>query len=568
MVMDYLTRLFSAGSPIARENMVSYFPVPPGATYTPQYLYDLLEAYYFNNGLYEDLQRGLDPAQVAHEAVYALRNPAFRATEFYASKLWPGKLPEALPIQTKNDRIVDPIQQVWRWSNWTNKKQLAARWIALYGDLFIKVAQRPTNEATGQSGRVYFEMIKPRTVTDLDLDERGYVVYLRIDVDKHRRVGDEVEKYTHTEIWSKDLGTYRRWEHDRGTNFNIEELKAPDETVELRAMGIDFIPFVYAPFRDVGEERGCGCFALQLDKIDEVNRQATRLHQNLFRYGKPIWAVFANMVDATRRPLPAPRIEGDDLTAVVPGGTSDTTAYLDGEPVLYMPGLAKLEGLIPNINWQAHLDAVDKQIRELEDDLPELIYYRVIRDFREPSGRALSYMLSPAIDRVLEVRGNAEAALIRAHQMALTIGMAAGLFPEDTGDYWSINPEDNFEHTFTPREVIPLTDLDKAEAERAEAEAKERKHNLRIPYRRLWLELGYTEEEIADNEAWMEEEEKAAQERLLEQQEEQAKLAQEFAPKPAPAQNGAARPAITTRSGQPANRPSGTQSRNDPRVSR
>ena len=71
--------------------------------------------------------------------------------------------------------------------------------------------------------------------------------------------------------------------------------------------------------------------------------------------------------------------------------------------------------------------------------------------------------------------------------------------------------------------------------------------------------LGYTEEEIADNEQWMEEEEQEAQARLLEQQEAQAKLAQEFAPKPAPGQNGAngaARPAITTRSGNPANRPS------------
>src|SRR5262245_44056406 len=232
MVMDYLSRLFSPGSPISRENLLSPVPMPPGGAYPATYLYDLLETYYFNNGLYDDLQRGLDAAQVAHEAIYGLRNPAFRAVEFYASKLWPGKLPEALPIQTKNTRIVDPIEPVWRWSNWTNKKQLAARWIALYGDLFIKVAQRPPNEATGSTGRVYFEMIKPRTVTDLDLDERGYVTCLRIDVDRERRVGDEVKKYTHVEIWSKDLGTYRRWEHDRGVNFDIERLKPPDEVVE------------------------------------------------------------------------------------------------------------------------------------------------------------------------------------------------------------------------------------------------------------------------------------------------------------------------------------------------
>jgi hypothetical protein len=177
-----------------------------------------------------------------------------------------------------------------------------------------------------------------------------------------------------------------------------------------------------------------------------------------------------------------------------------TTAQseIEGETIMYVPGLSKLELLIPNLAYDAYLKAIDGSMRELEDDLPELIYYRVIREFKEPSGRALSYMLSPATDRVIEVRGNAETALVRANQMALTIGKSAGIWGNEVGDYAATSPDGNFEHSFAPRDVIPLGDMDKAEEERAETEAKQRKSELGVPLEMLWREMGYTDEEIAE----------------------------------------------------------------------
>jgi hypothetical protein len=309
-------------------------------------------------------------------------------------------------------------------------------------------------------------------------------------VPRTRRTSNDIEEpYTHTEVWSKERGDYRVWEHQYGLEYPLNRLGPPREQQELAEFGIDFVPFVHAPFRNIDETRGAGAFVMQLDKIDEVNTMATRLHENMFRYGKPIWAVLSNMMDPSGEPLPAPRLEDADedyLRDPDSGGT-----YIGDEPVLYFPGESKPQLLIPNINWDAQRNAVSDQMNELEHDLPELTYYRIISDLKEPSGRALTYMLSPAVDRVIEVRGNLYSALMRANQMALTLGDAAGIW-SGLGTY----ENGDFEHEFVGQDVIPLGRLDIAEAQRAEAEAAERRANLGVPQKQLWRELRYTDEEM------------------------------------------------------------------------
>jgi hypothetical protein len=102
-------------------------------------------------------------------------------------------------------------------------------------------------------------------------------------------------------------------------------------------------------------------------------------------------------------------------------------------------------------------------LRELEEDLPELSYYRM-RDFgANISGRAARTLLSHAIDRVIEARGNMEDALARADMMALTIGANAGLF-KNIGTY----ENGDFEHAFAERDVIEPSALEDAETIKAE----------------------------------------------------------------------------------------------------
>lgn len=448
----------------------------------PREMYKLLRMYYLNNGLYDELWDALYAVSAHEQGLRSLRNPAYRAVEFYPAKLWPGALPDALKIQAKNKAIVEPIQNVWQWSNWNAAKQRAARWVALYGDLFIKVAQ-PTD-----GSRVFFQLLEPQRVTDFDTDERNYLQYIRIDTPKTRRNGDDTEAYTHTEVWDKGAGTLRIWEHDKDEEADIKSL--PDPIVEMgieEAFKVDFIPIVYAPMRDIGDARGLGAFTQCLDKIDEANRMCTRLHQMLWRHNNVVWALRANATDSSGRPIPAPDIDTD----------TDGEVTLGDNRLLKLPGNSTLESLVPNLSYGDALAILNAHMKELEQDLPELAYWR-LRDLGELSGKAVQLLLSDAIDKLLEARSNAEAALVRADQMALTIGMKFRVFEQSLGDY-----EDGaLDHSFAAREAIPIP-------ERERAETLDLYVRSQVPLATALGRVGWTQDEIAVMEKEKKKEERA-----------------------------------------------------------
>src|SRR3989304_2156933 len=167
--------------------------------------WDTLLAYYQNNGLYNQMLTGIKAAGYWTESLRPIRNPANAVVEFYASTLWPGMLPDALPLVTANAAIITPIQQVWKWSNWSAQKQVMARWLALYGNVFIKAT-------TGDGDKVYLQLIAPDRVPNYELGQGGNVAAGRIDTEIEDKEGNE---RTHTEIWDKENG-YRIWVHAQG----------------------------------------------------------------------------------------------------------------------------------------------------------------------------------------------------------------------------------------------------------------------------------------------------------------------------------------------------------------
>jgi len=470
---------FYAGDSIGRADQLRLATVA-GTAAKPAELYALLRAYYGGNGLYQNLARGMHDAGVANPAMRGLRNPAFRVVEFYVAALWPGQLPDCLPIETDNDRIVEPIHQVWTWSNWGSQKQVAARWLPMLGDLFIKVCQNTAKD------RVYFQLIDPAHVVDFDTDERGYLTYVRIDVPITRRSRDATRSLTHTEVWSRDLGTFRRWEHDQGDR-PVEELGAPLEETPLTDFGIDFVPIVHCQFRDVGEARGVGAFTLALDKIDEAARKATRLGQQLFRSNNATWVVESAGRDASGRPLPA-------LSVGTDGATTGARVVVGDETMYSLPGGYTLTSLVPNIDFAASLAALNADLLELQADLPEMSYWRIPEAGGNLSGRALRTLLAPALTRVEEARGNAHAALVRADQMALTMAAHARL-PGFTGigDYAA----GEFDHAFTGQDVIPADAFEEAQTAVQVWTAAKMQADLGIPLSRVLEERGYQPDEIA-----------------------------------------------------------------------
>lgn len=413
--------------------------------------YNYLDLYYGNNGLYDDLRQALVAHGVNVQLVKPLRNPAYRVVEFYAAKIWPGTLPGALPITTKNKNLIVPIERIWVMSNWNSEKQATARITAKLGDLFIKVAS--VGPDGGPISRVYLQNVDPGCVTDMSVDERSFLTYIRIDIPGVRRDDKGTpEKYYTTEIWDKNTGIMRRWVHKLRADASIEALGQPQVIKSFESMGVDFIPVVWQPFKHIGQERGQASFTPGIDKIDEVNAQATRLHQMLFRYNKPLFVASSEGKDASGRDIPPPRFAGSD------GSKLTLATDPNAEDIVRLSNTQRLDALIPSINFSAHLDAINAQMNEIAQDLPEMIYSR-LQDRTDLSGVAIRYLLEAAIDKLQEARGNLDSSLVRAQQMALTIGVAGGLFADLGGDYAS----GALDHTFSPRPVLNLPEKERAE---------------------------------------------------------------------------------------------------------
>jgi hypothetical protein len=108
------------------------------------------------------------------------------------------------------------------------------------------------------------------------------------------------------------------------------------------------------------------------------------------------------------------------------------------------------------------------------------------------SGRAVRMLLAPAISRTVEARGNAENALIRADQMALTMGQNAGLW--DVGTYAA----GDFEHCFEERDVLPNDELERAQAQQADGTALAQMVTAGMPIELALQEVfGWSEERSA-----------------------------------------------------------------------
>lgn len=396
-------------------------------------LYERLQTYYDNNDLYYSIQKHKYEQGEWFENIKPFKTPVNRSVEFYTSRLCQNEV----TISTVSEKVSEAVKQVLKWSNFSSQKRMMVRGMSLFGDLFIKVVST--------KDKVYSENIEPKYVTDFKTDYRGYIQEIRIDIPM---TDEDGRAYNYTEFWNKEY--FSSWNHNYGKNAELEQLGEPAQFLFLNQLGIDFIPIVWIPFKQVsGKKRGESCVGHALLKIDEVNRITTRLHQLLWRYNKPTFAVSANATDKNGRPLPAP---------VVKGKTPSTEANADllTNEVVYLPGMSSLESLIPNINYDSALAVITAMENELEKDLPEL-RYNSLND-TDLSGKALRIVLGASVDRAEEAKNNFVSGIVRMIEMSLTIGTWMGIF-RGIGTY----ENGDFEIGMDFGEIFPIGEEERAE---------------------------------------------------------------------------------------------------------
>lgn len=463
--------------------------------------YSKKRAYYDKVDLFENLGRGLkelSSGQIVSQ-VKGLRNPARRVVEFYAAHICPGDLPEALPVETSsaNKRIEPAIEQIFTWSNWAAKKQVAVRWDARDGDLFMQAAKPEGKEKS------FINLPDAAHVTELEKDDNDFIVRIRLDIPRVRRsqneTTEEPERYVRTEIWDKSRGDVRVWEHP-GTN-GIADLKqlasypvkrkllseeSPSGS-EDEFIGANFIPFVHVKFSDEGGLWGVGAYESEIPTIDELCKMVTRLHGMFFRYDEPLDVVESSLVGPDNQPLPPPRFEDQRVSGVASGLVSLTnqderdTVEIAGRTRVLMPSGWTLKANSSAVKYAEGLSLVTATIEdELEPSLPELAYDRLRKKGGELSGRAIQLHLSDAEAKGIEARGHFEAGLIRVTQMCMTLAQVHGLDGFSQEQIGTFDAGD-FDFSFEKRDLIPIPESEKLELEKAKLEVEEARKRLSQP---------------------------------------------------------------------------------------
>ena len=149
--------------------------------------------------------------------------------------------------------------------------------------------------------------------------------------------------------------------------------------------------------------------------------------------------------------------------------------------------MAKIDSLIPDIDYSDALAILNAQMEELEKDLPELRWYALDSTSQTAmSGTALRTLLGAAIDRANEARHNFISSLSRAFEMALTIGIYNNVFPASLGQFDS----GDFEHE--------LRKLRNGRSVDEKATTMQLLTNAGVPAKSAMLLAGFTDQQIAD----------------------------------------------------------------------
>lgn len=430
--------------------------------------YGIRWAYARNKGLYRQLKAW---GQVEH-AMKTAWNPVPAVVRFYTENVLFGKLdvaPEqrstadgAESSEPETDALVEAIGRVHEWSNFVMLKQELVKAVAVYRDVLIKVAERtgtrsfPFLDEEGVTS-VYLQRLPIERVRYCRADERGIVQEVRIDTPRMTSIfGTAEREHVLVEIWRKSWdggeGGVRFYEVEGRQNMADKELPAAVGAQTFGELGYDFVPVVWARCETPWWE--------QTDQIDYYNLLARKS----YRLNVPLGVVRANATDSEGRPMPPPAVDKSRLPATYEEVGDGAAA------IMRLPGRTEFDWSSGPIDFEAlHRDM--SEVREaVELSLPE---YRVTKiDARSAiAANTLEMLLKQATQRVLDMRGSLERALVRAQMMALTLGQAAeleGFAEADIGTY----DKGDFGHVFVERAVFEPTLQTKVEALKALAAAQ------------------------------------------------------------------------------------------------
>ena len=416
-----------------------------------------------------------------YEYIRGVYNPSYRLAEFWRAHLLGGKLdkaagdgmqvPSVLPIVTDNDALRPALAALWKASNFQIKKDVLSLWTVVMGDGIIKVVDDTVRK------KVFLSMVHPATIQSLDLDNfgnvKGYIVEERRP-DPRKGGANLTVKYT--EIASRDGQSvvYSTFLDGQPYSWDGDGLVTWSEPY-------GFIPMVTVQHSNVGSDFGWAESYPGLAKFREADDLASKLSDQVRKMVDSDW-LFSGVKAGT---IAFDKPEVDEYQPE--RGRESVNA-------MYGPLGASAQALVTPMDIAAASGYIKDILADIERDYPELNsdMHNVQGDI---SGRALRINRAPAEDKVLERRPNYDDALVRAWQMAISIGGQRGYEGYKGFDLESYAAGD-MEMSIGDRPVFRADPQDKTDLDTAFYGAGNAAKTFGIPPLVFLKRSGWTDDEI------------------------------------------------------------------------
>lgn len=423
--------------------------------------------YYYANKAYSGLVNYAQKQRITrglYKYTRSIYNPVFRLVELHASKSYPNALDidtlesGAMPFRGLSDNHRSAIRNLWKWSNMASLKSRYPRNVGRFGDCFIQVVDDVFAE------KVRLELLHPAYVTDADITPQGYINDLWIG---YWRKDDNNPL---TLPWFFEMHISKEWfETFKDGEPYAEYTDAEGRPITFWPNEYGFVPVVMVRAIELEHKYGGAIFFPTLDKIDQANDLASLIYDQIRKTVVPMyWLENVSSIS--------------NVNSTVVGETER-----DRVMIMMGPAGSKATPMVANLNLSDSLKALEMLLTEIETDHPELSLHRIRQGERVTApGTATSY--DDAIQRIKDFRGVVDNGMVRAHQMAISIGGFRGY---DGFSSFGLNSYDagDLDIQIDDRPVIgdDLTKKEKIEA----------LNNSSAPKRHVWAEIGMSEEEIA-----------------------------------------------------------------------
>jgi hypothetical protein len=435
--------------------------------------YRLFQAYYDNRiydlqlyGGQREILNSLLGADAASD-LSGIYNPVSQVVDLY-QHVFGGEFGSditAIP-GPKADRILDPLKQVWTWSNLNVRKQEICQIGPTCGAIGLRIVA--DNDVVSAKRRVYIKPEHPETILDVSYDTRGNIKAVLLQYDIEAGLDENKTVTTLRELQTKDAFTLWTVVDGRLTPY--------DSYPNL--LGV--VPYVivhHSPPK--GGMWGLNAFYRVLPALDRLNFLIAHINKQIIRHVRATW-----LIEGTGAAPSAMDMSGNSILYVNSGNSIGKTAATP---------------MVAPLSLADSIAEARMIVDFLEDALPELKATGG-KFLSNQSGETVAQLRKPAEDRLQLARTNYEDGMVRAQQIALSLGVLYGLWDLGTGSDTRAAADAAYQggyetHTFNTRGLLPLTEMERVQVVTAKQQAG-------ISRRRSLLGFdGMSEQDVIDNEA-------------------------------------------------------------------